>query len=293
VLDHLQNVRRERLIAETFQRSMLPAELPGGALELVAHYLPQAEGSHVGGDWYDALTFEDGCVALCIGDVAGKGLAAAVTMGQVRSAMSALALTHRQPRDLLERVDVFVSRLDTMVTVLYLLVDPAAGTITYARAGHLAPLRRAADGSVDVLEGALSPPLVGAGAERTQAVTHLEPGSQLVLYTDGLIERRDEHLNASLDALVARCAAARVAPAQLGRFLLDRAEQDTPVLRDDVAILTAHLPRDAVPGLVHDVATRLVDVVVPPAPLPWTQGPPPRTVGACAASGSSSSSSRA
>jgi len=243
VLAHTQNVRRERRIAETFQRSMLPHSLPQGALELVAHYQPQARGSAVGGDWYDAIAFADGQVGLCIGDVAGKGLDAAVTMGQVRSAMHALALGDREPGELLRRLDLFVSSLETMVTVLYVLVDPATGTMTYASAGHLPPLRRAPGGAVDVLEVALSPPL---GIDpwpgpRPQATSTLEHGAQLVLYTDGLIERRGEDLMTSLQSLAARCADPRVQPGELVAHLLSTASTRPPEFDDDVAILTAQL----------------------------------------------------
>lgn len=167
VIDRAQHARRERRLAETFQRSLLPGALAAGALELVVHYQPQADGHNVGGDWYDAIAFADGCAAICVGDVAGKGVSAAVTMGQVRSAMHALALNHRDPAELLERLDPFVTSLRTMATVVYALYDPATSTLTYANAGHLPALHKHADGRVDLLDRALSPPLgAGPGARR-------------------------------------------------------------------------------------------------------------------------------
>jgi hypothetical protein len=241
VIAHMQNTRRERRIAETFQRSMLPSALPLGALELVSHYQPQAQGSAVGGDWYDAITFPDGQVGVCIGDVAGKGVDAAICMGQVRSAMHALALTQREPGELLAQLDLFVSSLATMVTVFYALVDPVAQTVTYATAGHLPALRCSPDGHVDVLGDALSTPLgFGLYAHR-QAVTAMMPGMQLVLYTDGLIERRNEDLLTSLQSLAARCSAPGILPSRLAQHLLDTADKRPAEYDDDVAILTAHL----------------------------------------------------
>jgi sigma-B regulation protein RsbU (phosphoserine phosphatase) len=241
VIAHMQNTRRERRIAETFQRSMLPSALPLGALELVSRYQPQADGSAVGGDWYDAITFADGQVGLCIGDVAGKGIDAAVCMGQVRSAMHALALTQREPAELLAQLDLFVSSLTTMVTVFYALVDPVGHTVTYATAGHLPALRRGPDGGVDVLDDARSAPLGFGLFTRRQAVTAMMPGMQLVLYTDGLIERRGEDLLTSLQSLTARCTAPGILPSALAQHLLDTAEQRPAEYDDDVAILTAHL----------------------------------------------------
>jgi serine phosphatase RsbU (regulator of sigma subunit) len=238
----MQNTHRERRLAETFQRSLLPATLPAGALDLVSHYQPQADGSTVGGDWYDAITFPDGRVGLCIGDVAGKGVHAAIIMGQVRSAMHALALNDRDPGELLQRLDRFVFGLETMVTLLYVLVDPVAQTLAYANAGHLPPLRRDRTGHVELLEAALSPPLGVGPCARTTASADLPRGAQLVLYTDGLIERRSEDLRDSLHSLVARCADPRVLPAAVGQHLLDTATMKPGGFDDDVAILTARLP---------------------------------------------------
>ncbi|WP_354700864.1 hypothetical protein DSM112329_01156 [Paraconexibacter sp. AEG42_29] len=242
VIAHGETVRRERRIAETFQRSMLPSTLPEGALTLVAHYHPQAADGAVGGDWYDAITFPDGCVGLCIGDVAGKGLQAAVTMGQVRSAMHALALNHREPGELLGRLDPFVAGLRTMVTVLYLLVDPAAARMRYASAGHLPALLRHADGTVDALRDALSPPLGFGPHRRAEAVAAFPRGSQLVLYTDGLVERRDEDLLVSLERLATRCGDVAVPHGRLGDVLLEAALDSSGRFDDDVAILTAYHP---------------------------------------------------
>jgi phosphoserine phosphatase RsbU/P len=269
VIARMQNTRRERRIAETFQRSMLPSALPLGALELVSHYQPQAEGSAVGGDWYDAITFPDGQVGLCIGDVAGKGVEAAVCMGQVRSAMHALALTEREPGRLLAQLDLFVATLATMVTVFYALVDPVAHTVTYATAGHLPALRRSPDGHVDVLSGARSPPLgFGLFTDR-QAVTSMMPGMQLVLYTDGLIERRNEDLLTSLQSLAARCTAPGVLPSALAQHLLDTAEKLPAEYDDDVAILTAHfLPkgRHPLPDQPTSAVANGFDPAMPVAP---------------------------
>ncbi|MCW3039557.1 MAG: rsbU 2 [Solirubrobacterales bacterium] len=235
-----QTARRERHLAETFQRSLLPSTLATGALELVAHYLPQAEAADVGGDWYDTIAFDDGCLAICVGDVAGKGVHAAVTMGQVRSAMHALALVHRAPAELLARLDPYVISLGTMITLVYAIYDPASSLLSYASAGHLPMLHRKPSGEVELLEDALSPPLGTGAPSRTQAELRLEPGAQLVLYSDGLVERRGEDLGDSLGRLRRHCARPDVRPADMAGHLLAALVEEPAA--DDIAVLTAYRP---------------------------------------------------
>ena len=242
-LAHAQAVAREHRIAETFQRSLLPASLPVvGDLRVVARYRAAAAAARVGGDWYDALALEDGRVAVVIGDVAGKGLPAAVTMGQVRSALRALALDAPGPADVLRRLDPFVAELETMATVFYALVDPAAGTVDYARGGHLPAVLRAPGGAEAVLlEDGLSPPLGFGRVARTQARVALPVGAQFVACTDGLIERRQEDLGTGLEALRRACSDPAVAAADLCDHLLEAFASAGGRYEDDVAIITAAL----------------------------------------------------
>ena len=148
-LDRARMFRSERGIAETLQRSLLPAELPQlRRLALAAHYVPGAEGAQAGGDWYDVVELGGGRVAIAVGDVVGQGPAAAAVMGQLRSALSAALLQGCGPAEALELLDRFAARLPGALasTAVCLLIDPSAGTIRWSRAGHLPPLLLTLDG---------------------------------------------------------------------------------------------------------------------------------------------------
>jgi PAS domain S-box-containing protein len=193
---------REASIAETLQRSLLPARLPRvPGLELAARYLP---GEAVGGDWYDAIPLPEGRVVLVMGDVMGRGLPAASLMGQVRNALRAYALEGHGPAAMLERLDRLVAlEGDGMVTLSCLVVDPDLTELRYASAGHPPPLlvRGGEEGEASYLDAPASVPLgVGDAAWEEVEVT-LEPGSRIVLYTDGLVEERDVPLDAGLEQL--------------------------------------------------------------------------------------------
>ena len=174
--------------------------MPG--VGLCSCYLPLMSGVGVGGDFYDALALEDGRLALSIGDVAGKGLPAASAMGRICHALRAYALEEATPADALERLDrLVVEAGDDMATALHLVLDPATGAVAYASAGHPPALRVTAGGETEWLSDALAPPLGAGVSPRPQATTQLEPGDRLVLYTDGLIERRGRSLDAGLERL--------------------------------------------------------------------------------------------
>ena len=195
---------REHTIAETLQRSLLPERLPRiEGLEIAARYLPAARGTAIGGDWYDALERPDGRVALVVGDVVGHGLRAATFMGQLRNAFRAYGVAEASPAEVMARVNRLVLSGDeeAMATVLYLVLDRETGEIRFASAGHPPPLVLAPDG-VHFLEGGRSVPIGAAepGVFR-EATAVLPPGASLLLYTDGLVERRDVPLERRLDEL--------------------------------------------------------------------------------------------
>jgi PAS domain S-box-containing protein len=195
---------REHTIAETLQRSLLPERLPRiDGLEIAARYLPAGRGAAVGGDWYDALERADGRVALVVGDVVGHGLRAAATMGQLRNAFRAYGLTEASPAQVMARVNrlVMSGEEEAMATVLYLVLDRETGEVTFASAGHPPPLVLTAAGA-HFLEGGRSVPVGAAepGVFR-EASADLPPGASLLLYTDGLVERRDTPLEHRLDVL--------------------------------------------------------------------------------------------
>jgi PAS domain S-box-containing protein len=196
---------REHTIAETLQRSLLPERLPHiEGLEIAARYLPAGRGAAVGGDWYDALERADGRVALVVGDVVGHGLRAAAIMGQLRNAFRAYGLAEASPAEVMARVNrmVMSGEDDAMATVLYLVLDRETGELSFASAGHPPPLVLTARGA-HFLEGGRSVPVGAAepGIFR-EASAVLPPGAALLLYTDGLVERRDTPLERRLDELV-------------------------------------------------------------------------------------------
>jgi sigma-B regulation protein RsbU (phosphoserine phosphatase) len=192
---------REANIAETLQRALLPDSLPSvEGFRLSARFTPGSE-VQVGGDWYDALPLPSGRLALVIGDVAGKGVRAASLMGELRAAVRAYALDEEEPQRILGRVDRLVLRSRHMATALLAVVDPGSGDVSFASAGHPPPLRVRADGTAELLPGGRSTPLL-AFQEVEPARATLEPGDRLVLYTDGLMERRGEPIDVSLERLV-------------------------------------------------------------------------------------------
>jgi PAS domain S-box-containing protein len=195
---------REHTIAETLQRSLLPERLPRiEGLEIAARYLPASRGAAIGGDWYDALERPDGRVALVVGDVVGHGLRAAAVMGQLRNAFRAYGLAENSPAEVMARVNrlVMTGEEDVMATALYLVLERETGELEFASAGHPPPLVLGPDGVV-FLEGGRAVPIgaVDPGVFR-EARAVLPDDASLLLYTDGLVERRDEPLERRLDAL--------------------------------------------------------------------------------------------
>lgn len=238
---------REAGIAETLQRSLLPARLPRvPGLELAARYLP---GDAVGGDWYDAIPLPDGRVVLAMGDVMGRGLPAASLMGQVRNALRAYAIEGHGPAATIERLDRLVAlEGDGMVTLSCLIVDPDLTALRYASAGHPPPLligrtSNGKDKEAAYLDAPTSVPLgVGetphSGGWEEVEVT-LEPGSRIVLYTDGLVEERDEPLDAGLERLRAAALAGPDEPDALCGSIVAALHRAGGGGGDDVTVLVA------------------------------------------------------
>jgi len=239
--------RRQQDIALELQRSLLSGALPeGDALQVAVVYEPAVTGLEVGGDWYDAFRLPgEKAVALVVGDVVGRGVTAAATMGQLRSATRALAGTGLGPAALLDALDEFVARHDVgrMTTVAYAELRLDTGAVRYACAGHPPPALLQPGREPELLWEGRSVPLdagVGTGA-RPEAGTHLLPGGSLLLYTDGLVERRSRPLGVGLDELLAELAAQRDnLPADLLSGVVGALEDDRHV--DDLCVLLAHRP---------------------------------------------------
>jgi anti-sigma regulatory factor (Ser/Thr protein kinase)/putative methionine-R-sulfoxide reductase with GAF domain len=199
---------REHRNAVALQRSLLPDRLPNlVGIDSATRYLPARD--EVGGDWYDVIELPGGHVGLAIGDVAGHGLRAAALMGQLRAALRAYALDGNAPADTLKRLDRMLQTISGrgMATAGYAVVDPASGTLRYASAGHPPPIVVRAGRDAHLLEVKAAPPLGSlpfASFHETQE--RLAPGDTILLYTDGLIERRREPLTAGLERLRALAA---------------------------------------------------------------------------------------
>jgi chemotaxis family two-component system sensor kinase Cph1 len=184
------------------QHSSLPAELPTvPGWQLEARYRP-ADGGKIGGDWYDAFALPDGRTALVIGDVAGHGLPAASAMNQLRNGLRSLLLEHRDVATAARGLDRLARTLltDDMATLLVGILDPVAGVVDYVCAGHLPPVVADAHGArwVKVVRN----PPVGAMRETVRAgQVELAAGESLLLYTDGLVERRGVRLRDRLEDL--------------------------------------------------------------------------------------------
>ncbi|BCY13783.1 ATP-binding SpoIIE family protein phosphatase [Actinoplanes sp. L3-i22] len=205
--------------AQLLQRSMLPEHLPElDTFRIAARYDVGVDGNAAGGDFYDAFRLSDGRLAMVLGDVAGHDVRAAAVMGQVRAALRALALTDPAPPSVLAGLDRLVGSLgaesrneEIFVTVVYGVLDPTDGSITLASAGHPPPVLRRAGlnggpASAELVKVPPGAPLGLGGRWQTGSLV-LEPGDTILMYSDGVVERRGHPLNAGLDALVAAAAA--------------------------------------------------------------------------------------
>jgi serine phosphatase RsbU (regulator of sigma subunit)/anti-sigma regulatory factor (Ser/Thr protein kinase) len=238
------SIERSRLmvqgrIAATLQRSLLPRKLPQvPGLRMAARYLPAADESAVGGDWYDVIDLGDQNLGLVIGDVAGHGMAAATFMGQLRSAVRAYALDTGTPAQVLTKLADFADRTHSrMATMIYATLNLTTWEARIARAGHPYPLLIRADGTAEFLTQTGGPPLgtVGGQTYDEQAVI-LSPGESLFLYTDGLIERRGRRLSEGEDALVEVATAAPDEPELKCQAITSQLTKGTEI-PDDIAVL--------------------------------------------------------
>ncbi len=232
-------------VAETLQRSLLPESIPTlRSWQLSAHYEPAA-GDNVGGDWYDAFELRDGRLIVLIGDVAGHGIAAAGTMAQLRNALRAQLFAGAAPAEALTQLNDFCLHLlpGAFATVIAARVDLDSGQVQAACAGHLIPYLTNSGTAVQA-PIQLSPPIGIKGVTYAASAFTVEPGHGLVMYSDGLVERRHEAIDDGMDRLAETLGRAGDAPAS--RIATQVAETQLGDVDDDVTIITLRRPSASV-----------------------------------------------
>jgi PAS domain S-box-containing protein len=228
----------ERKRADVLERSFIPEglpEMPG--VQLAARFVPGGAGIEVGGDWYDVLELDDGTIGMVIGDVAGRGVQAAAMMAQLRNALRAYAFELHPPAAALERLNRLACTMDrtVMATGVYLVFDPSTGSVRLASAGHLPPLQMNPDRSTAFLDQGRSLPVgVNPTTIYDEAEYLLQPGSTLLLYTDGLIEKRGTPID---DGLARLATSSSTGPDDLESLCDHLMSTLAPSGRDDVALL--------------------------------------------------------
>ncbi|WP_039934215.1 SpoIIE family protein phosphatase/ATP-binding protein [Streptomyces viridochromogenes] len=253
-IDNARRFTREHTMAVALQRSLLPRGQPEqDALEVAWRYLPSEAG--VGGDWFDVIPLPGARVALVMGDVVGHGLHAAATMGRLRTAVHNFSTLDLPVDEVLGNLDDLVVRMDnennggdavddhegaavTGATCLYAVYDSVAGTCTMARAGHPEPMVVRPDGTVTSLGVPVSAPLGLGGYPFESAEMSLQEGSQLVLYTDGLVENRAHDFDVGMERLRrALGGSGKRTPEETCQAVIDALKPSHP--SDDIALLTA------------------------------------------------------
>jgi serine phosphatase RsbU (regulator of sigma subunit)/anti-sigma regulatory factor (Ser/Thr protein kinase) len=245
---HVSLYERERMLAETLQRSMLPESLPHiFGVDFLARYLP-AKGGDVGGDWYDAFMLTDGRIAVAVGDVVGRGLPAATVMSRLRNSLRAFAFEGHEPARTVELLNEMVHFLDAseMATLIFGVLDPRHRELTLVNAGHLpALLCRKADGITSFVETEPYPPLGVVTSLRPRSYTiDLKPGDAFVFYTDGIVERRTTPLDDRLE-LLRDCVHGEDDMDAMADRVFAKLTEDAPS-EDDMALLIVRLSTDVV-----------------------------------------------
>jgi sigma-B regulation protein RsbU (phosphoserine phosphatase) len=235
--------REEQEVARLLQESMLSGPMPTApGFEVGFAYRPAVGGLEIGGDWYDAFWVGQDRIGMVVGDVVGRGIEAAATMGQLRSATRALAATGLKPAQVLDALDAYVARHDvgTMATVVYAEVDLGSGELRYACAGHPPPVVVENRGETQVLGDGRSTPLavkLRTSHARSEGRWALSEDSMLLLYTDGLIERHDQSIDEGERRLLIEVAKRYGKPVSVFADQVVQALRDPRGARDDVCLL--------------------------------------------------------
>ena len=245
-LERARLYEQSRDVAHVLQQALVAgAPVSDPRVEIATAYLPAIEDLEVGGDWHDAFALPDGRLGIAVGDVVGRGIGAASAMGQLRSAVRALAAAALPPARLLGHLDTFVEQLEAAryATLIYAEVDPETGTVCGASAGHLPAILLRGGAPPAMFMAGRSAPLGVPGREpRPQAAFTLAAGDGFLFYTDGLVERRGEAIDVGLERLLSAAARhADAAPDALVR-LLPEAVLDAGAGGDDVCLLVLRRP---------------------------------------------------
>jgi serine phosphatase RsbU (regulator of sigma subunit) len=255
---HLHSIRRlqgalvreaeQRSAADMLQRSLMPDRLPPlHSAQLAARSIPGTSGHRVGGDWYDVIKLPDGRVCLVVGDVVGHDLPAAAVMGQLRHTLRAYALEDASPAEVLRRVNraAYLNDQSDLATCIVAVLDPATMRLEWSSAGHLPPLLVRAAGVGTLLAGEPGPPLgVTTEGDFPRHHVRLGPSDTLLLYSDGLVERRGTPIDSGLAELqaveVAQLSPDAMCDQILASLLDEHAEHE-----DDVTLLLLHVDEKA------------------------------------------------
>jgi PAS domain S-box-containing protein len=242
-MHHVQQFETAREASLTLQRAMLPTTQPPQGFAV--RYEPAVPPLEIGGDWYDVLEIGDRHIGIVVGDCVGRGLPAAATMGQLRSSARALMLTGAEPAQLLEALDSAAELIAgaDCATVFLGLLDTESGTLRYSSAGHLPALIASPDSAPILLTAAGSVPLaVQRSNPRPQASAVLPPGSTLMLFTDGLVERKEQSIDAGIDRVAQVLTEMLGAPAEEVADAVLRELAPLEGYDDDVAIVVHRRP---------------------------------------------------
>ncbi|MFD8374511.1 PP2C family protein-serine/threonine phosphatase [Streptomyces sp. NPDC059688] len=236
---------RERQTALRLQESMLHTPDLAAHDNIAVRYLPAARSLNVCGDWYDVVDLPEGRYTVAVGDVVGHGLDAAAVMGMLRSTLSAAIRATDEPGRAMDVLNRYAQTCEGALatTAVKAVVDTRAERVTYTSAGHLPPVLTQANGTTALLDQATDPPLGVPSDEdkRPQVTVPYNPGDTLVLYTDGLVERRDEDIDVGLRRLTGVVGRhARMSPDELADTLLTRLGVADGG-RDDVALIVVRL----------------------------------------------------
>ncbi len=254
--------REQRTIASQLQLALVPALPQIAGFEVAASYEPSEDGMIIGGDWYDVVKVGDDDIAFVIGDAVGHDLNAAVSMSRVRHALIGLSHAQTGPEEVISSLDGLADHQPDLLgtTVFYARVQPSTGAVTYACAGHHAPLLVDEAGVARRLDEATGPP-IGVSAARPTAVVSMPPRSALIGFTDGLVEHRRRSIDKGVDVLLSVAAPAVATQGMSARALLDEIVDRVPERphEDDLAVIVLRRLRSESSNGRHRRRNRHVD----------------------------------